>query len=70
MNGDKSTGSAPRHVIIHRDGIVGEEAEKTIEMAAKSGAKYDLVEIKKSRAPCVKQVGNVAGTPSSKSAVE
>jgi hypothetical protein len=58
------TGIQPRHLIIHRDGIVGDEAAILVNNAAKLGIRYDLIEIRKSGAPRLKQIGNFTGTPS------
>lgn len=54
----------PQHIIIHRDGLSNEEASVLVEKAPQSGIIYDLIEVTKSGAPRIRQIGNDSGTPS------
>jgi len=57
------------HIVIHRDGITGDEASRVLSAATQTNTKCDLVEVRKSGAPRMQQNGNIGGTPSKDIAV-
>ena len=66
----QATNREPAHVIVHRDGLYhGEETAHLQYLLAELGMTYDLVEIRKSGAPRLRQGGNLFGTPSKDIAV-
>ncbi|MBN4001938.1 Piwi domain-containing protein [Nostoc sp. LPT] len=58
-----ATGRRPKHIIIHRDGLIGNETSKIINCFEEDYINYDILEIKKSGSPRIRQKGNIAGTP-------
>lgn len=64
-----ATGMTPHHLVIHRDGILFDEEKQVLEVAAKTDTVCDLVEVRKSGAPRIRQPMNTAGTPSKDIAV-
>lgn len=58
------TNKKPHHVIVHRDGLVGDEEKVIVELSAKFNIAFDLIEIRKSGAPRIRQINNEQGTPS------
>lgn len=60
-----STGRNARHIILHRDGILNwQEAEHLRNLLQDVPVGFDLVEVRKSGAPRLRQPGNKLGTPS------
>jgi len=60
----RATELRPQHIVIHRDGFVRDERQEVLTRASKLGIAIDLIEVRKSGVPRLKQSGNVAGTPS------
>lgn len=54
----------PRHVVIHRDGKTDDSDIEAASLLYDLGLTVDLVEVRKSGAPRLHQLGNVVGTPS------
>jgi hypothetical protein len=52
----------PNHVIVHRDGLVGDEGKVIVELSAKLNMAFDLIEIRKSGVPRIRQINNEKGT--------
>lgn len=58
-------GCNPEHIVIHRDGrFINDEAQILAAFLKEGSWGFDLVEIRKSGAPRLKQLGNRRGTPS------
>lgn len=62
-------GHLPRHLIVHRDGDLKDDLTGFRVLSEEVEFSFDLVEVAKSGAPRVYQVGNTAGTPSAGIAV-
>lgn len=60
----KVTGQTEKHVVIHRDGILGINEALALRALLKDEVSYDLVEIRKSGAARLRQPKNLSGTPS------
>ena len=54
----------PKHIVIHRDGRVDDSDIEAASILPKHGFSVDLVEIRKSGSPRIRQLGNTVGTPS------
>ncbi|MBK9750135.1 MAG: hypothetical protein IPO91_25630 [Chloroflexi bacterium] len=54
----------PKHIVIHRDGRIDNDDLEAANLLPKHGFSVDLVEIRKSGAPRIRQLGNMVGTPS------
>lgn len=66
---ERNTKRWPRHLIVHRDGLLRDELAGFTALAEREGFTFDLVEVTKGGAPRLRQPGNVAGTPSAEIAV-
>jgi len=62
-------GQPPRHLIVHRDGEFKDDLTGFRALSKEVGFSFNLVEVAKSGAPRIYQVGNTAGTPSAGIAV-
>lgn len=54
----------PHHIILHRDGLVSDEEKFIVELSTRLKITFDLIEIRKSGAPRIRQINNEKGTPS------
>lgn len=60
----EATGRMENHVVVHRDGLLGIDEANEVHCLLNNRVSNDLVEVRKSGAPRLRQPGNLAGTPS------
>ena len=63
------TKTSPKYVVIHRDGLSDQDDVLAASLLQEQGFAIELVEIRKSGAPRIRQIGNFKSTPSQDIAV-
>lgn len=58
-----SVGIQPKHIVIHRDGLLKDDISHLIDYLRKFKISYDMLEVKKNGTPRIRQPNNVDGIP-------